>query len=506
MPKLIKSLKWIDDNLVHLATIGFIFLTNLVPKYPISFVEYTYIRIRIDDILPVLLLSIFFIQFIRRKVHLNIRLLIPIALFWLAVFASFLYNYYINDPSTIPIFNIGFLHSARRIQYMAVFFVASSIIVSEKRFMEYLRYYFITLGIVGIYGIGQRFIGLPSIQSMNPAYTDGRLLFLNVHDRINSTFGGHFDLAAYMTFSIPMVLGIYFFTKQKRYVMLFILSLTILLYTAARSSFGAYIISTFLFLLFVRKFRFLVFTVAATAVLMLMTGEMTKRILQTFQIRTVFVNEKTGQTRVDQKISVKRLPAGTKQIRFPGSLDLLPTAAVSRDKLLNAAEQQVYENAMRRGQVLSQEEIERQSKELAKILTPKQMVLCDISCATRLEVEWPRAIVAFRSNMILGTGPSSITEATDNDILRWLGETGLVGTSLFVTIIFLISRYAFKLASMDHEKRYIFYGFIFGVIALIINAMYVDVFEASKMAYNFWLVSGFIVGYYSFYEKRKKET
>lgn len=505
MQKLIKSLKWIDDNLVHLATIGFIFLTNLVPKFPIQFVEYTYIRIRIDDILPVALVAIFFIQWIRRKIHLNYRLLIPIVLFWIAVFASFAYNHYIEKPPNIPIFNIGFLHSARRIQYMAVFFVASAVVISEKRFMEYLRYYFITLAIVGVYGLGQKFLAFPSIQSMNPAYTDGRLLFLNASDRINSTFGGHFDLAAYMTFSIPLTLGMYFYRRQKRYFALFVLSLTILLYTAARSSFLAYLASTFPYLLLMRKFKVFAAALLITAVLLFVTGDMTKRFLSTFQVKTVFVNEKTGGTSVDQKISVKNLPAGTKAFKLPfGNND--PTPTVSEKNLKLEAQRQVYEEARRKGIYLSKEQIEKQSDELAKLIKPKQMLLCDISCATRLEVEWPRAIVAFRSNMVLGTGPSSITEATDNDILRWLGETGVVGTMLFVTIIFLVCRYAFQLARIDKEKKHIFYGFIFGVIALIVNATYVDIFEASKMAYNFWLVSGLIVGYYAFYEKRKKKT
>lgn len=507
MHKLIKWLKWTDDNLVHLATIAFIFLTNLVPKYPISFVEYTYIRIRIDDVLPVVLVGIFFIQWVRRKVHLNPRLLIPIVLFWVAVFASFLYNHYINDPATVPIFNIGFLHSARRVQYMAVFFVAASVVISEKRFMQYLRFYFMALALVGIYGLGQKFLGFPSIQSMNPAYTDGRLLFLSASDRINSLFGGHFDLAAYMTFSMPLTMGMYFYTKQKRYFFLFVLSLSILLYTAARSSFLAYLGSFFPYLLLMRKFRVFALVLGITVVLLFVTGDMTKRFLQTFQVKTVFINEKTGAQQVDQKITVKNLPAGTKSFKIPFvGQDVLPTPTTSQSQIVLEAQRQVAEDAKRRGIYLSPDQIEKQSQELAQFIKPKQMLLCDISCATRLEVEWPRAIVAFRSNPMLGTGPSSITEATDNDILRWLGETGLVGTTLFITILILVSRYAFKLAKMDREKRYIFYGFIAGVVALMINALYVDVFEASKMAYNFWIVSGLIVGYFAVYEKGKKKT
>jgi hypothetical protein len=41
------------------------------------------------------------------------------------------------------------------------------------------------------------------------------------------------------------------------------------------------------------------------------------------------------------------------------------------------------------------------------------------------------------------------------------------------------------------------------VLALLINALYVDVFEASKMAYNFWLVSGLFVGITTLYDKNK---
>jgi hypothetical protein len=389
---------------------------------------------------------------------------------------------------------------------MAVFFVASSVIISEKRFLQYLKIYFITLALIGLYGFGQKFIGLPSIQSMNPAYTDGRLLFLNAEDRINSLFGGHFDLAAYMTFSIPLVLGMFFYSKQKRYLLLFVLSLTILLYTAARSSFLAYLASTFPYLLLMRKFRIFAAVLVVTTVLLFVTGDMTKRFLQTFQVKTVFINEKTGAQQVDQKISVKNLPAGTKAFKVPFGKTVLPTPTTSQGQILVEAQRQIAEEARRKGIYLSPEQVEKQSRELAQFIKPKQMLLCDISCATRLEVEWPRAIVAFRSNPILGTGPSSITEATDNDILRWLGETGLVGTLLFITILFLIARYSFRLARIDKDKRHLFYGFIFGVIALLVNALYVDVFEASKMAYNFWIVAGLIVGYYAFYEKRKKKT
>lgn len=158
------------------------------------------------------MVSLFTIQWLRRKIVLNRTLLIPVVLFWTAVFSSFLYAYYASY--TVPVFNIGLLHSLRRVEYMIVFFIATSLITTEKRFFQYLKTYVATFLAVSVYGLIQKFGFLPSIQSMNPAYVDGRLLWLNPDDRINSTFGGHFDLAAYITFSIPLVLGLYY-TKLK---------------------------------------------------------------------------------------------------------------------------------------------------------------------------------------------------------------------------------------------------------------------------------------------------
>ena len=306
---------WIDQNILHWAFLGFIVAIAAIPKFPIQHVEYTYIKIRIDDLLPAIMVSLFTIQWLRRKIVLNRTLLIPVVLFWTAVFSSFLYAYYASY--TVPVFNIGLLHSLRRVEYMIVFFIATSLITTEKRFFQYLKTYVATFLAVSVYGLIQKFGFLPSIQSMNPAYVDGRLLWLNPDDRINSTFGGHFDLAAYITFSIPLVLGLYYTKLKKWYLVAFFASLTALLYTSARSSFVAYVTSLTFMLLTMRKFKFYLLAMVVTAGLMLVTGDMTKRLLQTFQVKTVYTNQLTGQQQIGQQISVKNLPAGSYEIDLP---------------------------------------------------------------------------------------------------------------------------------------------------------------------------------------------
>jgi hypothetical protein len=509
MKKLLKLWRNIDDNLVHIFFIGFIAAASLLPKLPLQHVEYTYIKIRFDDLLPAIVGIVFLLQWIRRKIKLNTSMLIAFLLFWAFVFVSFYYGYVQLGTIPGPRFNIGLLHSLRRIQYMMIFFVASSAIITEKRFKDYLNYYFITLFVVVIYAIGQKFLGFCSYQSMNPAYVDGRCLVLHIGDRINSTFGGHFDLAAYLTFSIPMIIGMYFATGKKRYTALFVAALIVLLYTSARSSFVAYLMATGLFLLVHRKFKYLLFMILATGALLFVTGDMTKRFQQTFQIKTVFVNTTTGGTKIDQKISVDNLPAGNSEVPL---LNNALGTKLKNSKLTSAEEiekqnyalEQVISDANKKGLKLTQAQIEQQANEIAKFIQPKKSVLCDISCGTRLQIEWPRAIVAFRSSPWLGTGPSSLTEATDNDILRWLGEFGVLGTGVFVYILVMVCVKAKKLMKhVAQNDRYIFSGFIFGTIALVLNGIYIDVFEASKVAYNFWLVAGMIVGLSTLYEKRK---
>ena len=229
---------------------------------------------------------------------------------------------------------------------------------------------------------------------------------------------------------------------------------------------------------------------------------MTKRLLQTFQIKTVYTNQLTGQQTIGQKITIKNLPAGSYEIdlpflKKPGSVKVDDKARrdIARDIALD--------QARRAGKILTAEQIEAEAGLMTQFIKPEQTLLCDISCATRLQVEWPRAILAFKSNPLFGRGPSSITEATDNDYLRWLGELGLVGTSIFVFIILRIMFIAAKLGKRIPEYKTLTFGFICGVLALLINSLYVDVFEASKMAYNFWVVSGLFVGISTFYAKNK---
>lgn len=125
-----------------------------------------------------------------------------------------------------------------------------------------------------------------------------------------------------------------------------------------------------------------------------------------------------------------------------------------------------------------------------------------LSAAIRLDALWPRAIAGFMKNPLLGAGYSTLTkegiaqfteaESTDNDYLRALGETGLLGFLAFFGIIFIALKATIK--SFKKEKNNLLIilkaSFIAFTAGLLINALYIDVFEASKVAFMFWAMTG----------------
>jgi hypothetical protein len=119
----------------------------------------------------------------------------------------------------------------------------------------------------------------------------------------------------------------------------------------------------------------------------------------------------------------------------------------------------------------------------------------DRSFNIRLQAEWPRAIRAFQKNPLLGTGFSSVGLAVDNDLLRSLAETGLFGTAAFLLIFIrffktslpFIFRYPHSNPSLNSA---LIISFSLGLIGLGINALFIDVFTASKIALTTWCLMG----------------
>ena len=132
-----------------------------------------------------------------------------------------------------------------------------------------------------------------------------------------------------------------------------------------------------------------------------------------------------------------------------------------------------------------------------------------------MDYTWPQAIKGFLKNPLLGSGYSTLTkkniedfteaESTDNDFLRALGETGLLGFLAFFGMIAFICSYAIKNFQKITDTFFavIVASLVAATIGLLVNAIYIDVFEASKVAYTFWIMMAILLATVKLATKQK---
>lgn len=491
---------WLDNNILKLLLVGYIFFIPLFPKLPLKMVDYTYIAIRLEDIFIAIVYIVFFIQLVRKKITLNKTYLVLFILFWISIFISFFLGFFVQH--TIVIKNVGLLNTLRRVEYMSIFFVFASSVKTRKDVVFYLRFILLTIIIVTLYGLGQKYLGWPAVQTMNPEYAKGYVLVLDSWARISSTFGGHYDLAAFLIFFMPLLLALTIKVNKWFYILV-LLTLSNIVLTASRVSYGAYVLSSFPFILYFRKWRLFAITIVATVGLTFLSSNLTQRINRTFQTKQIFIDKTTGQTTVPRRLRPDDLPVGDYIIDKTGSNSRAVDVGTVNTNTKDAREvklnllDDIRKEAKKNGKVLTPEEENKLLNEAFNNMKVVSAVIPDISLATRFQVEWPRAIKAFLTYPIFGKGPSSITEATDNDYLRWLGEFGLVGTILFVVILGRLFLTLLQAAIKNSKDRVIIAGILAGYFGLLINATMIDIFEASKVAFMFWMIMGIGVGYLS---------
>jgi hypothetical protein len=249
----ISKYKSYNFRLIHLLLLLYVFFIPLWPKLPLVPINYTYIAIRFEDLFIALIVLVFLFDTLKNKTKFwQTPLFLPIVLFWLVVVVSTMVGFYFLN--TVKTLELGLLHSLRRVEYMIIFFIVYQAVNLPKQAKLLLKSLVLVLLIVSLYGIGQKYLGWPAIQTMNPHYAKGYLLTLDANARISSTFGGHYDLAAYLIVLMPLSLGMYISTKKRWYLIAFTAALTALILTASRASFVAYLVAVPLLLLYLRKF------------------------------------------------------------------------------------------------------------------------------------------------------------------------------------------------------------------------------------------------------------
>jgi hypothetical protein len=328
---------------------------------------------------------------------------------------------------------------------------------------------------------------------MNEEFAKGIPLRLPPTARLPSTFGGHYDLAAFIVLTIPILVTFIFAAKKIWQKIIFLIlslgSLSMLLLTESRTSFLVYLIGISATLIWYKKKWWIVPVILLSFFMLNLVKGASDRFYKTFRYNDVIVDLSTGKpvgtlesleggTAVIKKSespAVENLPTGSQYIGLP------PSTSASGSGQVKSVTYTSVSLASSSGEIATVS---------GSFLIQKALVY-DISITTRLQGEWPIAIAAFKRNIFLGSGYSTLSLAADGDYVRMLGETGILGTIGFLGILLFAFSVFFKRKDTltGIEKAFVI-GVFGGLTGLLFNGILIDVFEASKVAFSLWLLLG----------------
>lgn len=450
----------------------------LYPKLPLFNIPGTYVAVRAEDFLIITLAFFWFFGNISKlKGYLSETIFQSFLLFWviggLSLFSAIFITYFIEP-------HLGFLHWFRRIEYMSLFIITATSVNSIKQVKLAVWTLLFTTLVVIIYGFGQMWLDFPVISTTNKEFSKGLVLFLTNGARVNSTFAGHYDLAAFLSLVLVVVASLFFYYKKLISKALLVstgfLSFILLGFTAARVSFVATLLGVALVFWLNKQRLLLVGLIVATLAILAIVPDLRHRMVATVTVNlmggggpkyTPPPGTVTKFTPIKQRVNTEGSPSALSSATSSGAVavDTAPGEPV------NTTELGVYR-----------------------------------SYGIRLDVEWPRAINAFYKNPFLGTGYSSLTIATDNDYLRSVGETGLLGTlSLGLIFLVIIKKMLNFLKKARGFPRFFIVSLLCGIVVFLMTATFIDVFEASKVAEIFWLILGIGWATMKIYDKENKE-
>jgi len=518
-----KLSSWLDQHLLTIIAGFLLVFIPLYPKWPLFDILPGYnVRVRLEDILILFTALYFFTQILRKKIKLKkAPLFKPILIYIIIGLLSTLSAIFITKtvyPESIQIAKV-FLHWFRRIEYFSLFFIFFFALKNEKQIKAFLGLLSLAILGVSIYGFGQKYLYWPAYSTMNREFSKGIALYLTEHARVLSTFGGHFDLAAYIMITlIPLILiG---FLYEKKIIRWLALSLALLEYwlmilSASRISWLAFMggITIAFFLLFKKKKSSWVISrwlsvIAISTLIMISFGDLSERfshILKLDGVKSIIMRPFRSPPKDGIALNENLTPE--QQLSIVATETDIPPLPIKKPA-------DVYDNTYEN----LQDYLATTTGEIVHVDYSDNALKYGLSVGIRLDALWPNAIKALKTNPLLGTGYSTLVktkvwefttaESTDNDYLRLLGETGLLGFVSFLAILIITLKILWQ-AFISAKKPFHYALFASGIaltVGLMVNALYIDVFEASKVAYAYWSIIGLILALASLTRKHEKKS
>lgn len=544
---MLKRINWCKEHILFISTIVLLAFIPLYPKLPLFNIQNTWVYIRLEDFLVLGSLCVWFFLMGKKKVSLNTPLTSPMFLFWMVGGLATVHGVLLIFPTIANVFpNVALFSYIRRVEYMSVFFI-SYWGIRDKKHVSIALYALIgTVISICAYGLGQRYLGFPAFLTMNEEFAKGIPLTLSALSRVPSTFGGHYDLAAYLVLVLPILLSLMFGGITRVFIpvvgAVVLIGVYVLFLTVSRISLIALVVASGIVLIFYTK-RLVLYMIplilCVAAVALYLSPNLLARYASTLTPVDILTDAKTG-TPIGTVTTVPNTYFADKIVRqqnFTSPRDYVmrhesmdihsPLASVSGIILpytaISPTVPLMVSSIVSTGEDLPQgtgyvnlplspitkslnnfyyEIIKKDQSgpvEVQVINGPyliKKSLAYDLSYTTRFQGEWPHAIAAFRKNIFLGSGYGSVSLAVDNSYLRMLAEVGIFGTLAFFGIFVMFGIVIYKqFRSIESPLvRSLVVGLSAGIVGLCINALFIDVFEASKVAFSLWLLVGIALG------------
>ncbi len=426
-------MKHIEESILRLLNSAFKYLVAsllifipLYPKFPLFVVPYTYVAIRSEDFLISLTILVFIVKTLIAKKIKLPSISYQFFVYLLVGIASCFSAVLITKNVNPP---LVFLHWFRRVEYMSLFFIvyyAAQNSSHRKYFFELAIYP--SLGVL-LYGLAQIYLGAPVISTMDSESSKGVALTLRPGVMLNSTFAGHYDLAIYLIMIMTFLASLSFSCKKRSQQVLLTIPFLGLLWLFMQAGSRIGLLGLFLSISII--------------------GYYYKKYLLAFLYLTlVSLAVFTSPQYISRFMNIVKVV----KVKISQNIFVAPVHAAAEEK---------------------------------------RSIQNDTSTSIRFDVEWPRAMRSFYKNPLLGTGYSSISLATDNDYLRSLGETGLLGLISFLAIlIYIFNNLKILISTTSGLDKIINISTMGIFVAFITSAIFIDVFESSKVATLFWAYLG----------------
>jgi O-antigen ligase len=257
-----------------------------------------------------------------------------------------------------------------------------------------------------------------------------------------STFNGHYEYGQFLCFAIIVFFCVFLRTRKYRYLLLAIGSCGMIWLTDSRSSLMVGLLMIVLILLFsIRKETKPALKAAAAGIILLAVGAVV--------------------------------------------LFLTGTVKVGRFSVVNLGEYaEVLRVNIENGDLHRYVTTFRNNEEFSGLITR----ISDGSATDRFYL-WGSALDGFRHHPIFGYG-AGVTHVTDGNYIRLLGENGIVGTVLYLSLL----GYYMQIMRKERERIPSAKSVFFMILSLLFAAVFIDMFRASKPMETLWLAVGLVIG------------